>query len=276
MRKLLVAALAAVALLFGSSAVLSASAAPVNPNGSGAVRQATTIPNTQGSVTGWHVADGSLYCPDLAVGMCEWFTGGPYNNTVTGATVKDGSLGAVDLDAATNAKLDAAGPGEQGPAGPAGAVGAQGPAGDPASDVKGSLASKTFDPTTIQYIGGGYFAAGRGFTPIGSITLPAGTWVVSTSVKFTRTVAGVEGVRPQVGLRIGQSPITGAFGTDVGTVGGNDISKVLNKDLWGQSVQSITLLESTVVGVYGHGYTDTQGTADGEISAAVQVNAVRG
>jgi hypothetical protein len=274
MHKRILAAIAAAGLLFGGSAVLSASAAPVNPNGSGAVRQATTIPNTQGSVTGWHVADGSLYCPDLAVGMCEWFTGGPYNNTVTGATVKDGTLGAADLDAATNTKIDAAG--QQGPEGPAGVAGPKGADGDAATDVKGSLVSKTFAPTPIQFIGGGYFAAGRGFTPIGSITLPAGTWVVNTAVTFSRTVAGVDGVRPQVGLRIGQSPVTGDFGTEVGTVGGEDISKVANKQLWGQTVYSITLPETTVIGVYGHGYTDTQGTADNEISAAVQVNAVRG
>lgn len=258
MRSRIIAAFAVVGVLFGGSALLPASAAPVNPNGSGAVRQATTIPNTQGAVTGWHVQDGSLYCSDLGSGMCEWFLSTP-----------DGTIRYNSLDAALKAKVDA-----PGPKGDAGAVGPQGPA---ASDVKGSVVTKTFDPKVIQYIGGPYFDPARGFTTIGTFTLPAGTWVVNTSVKFTRTVAGVEGVRPQVGLRIGQGTASPNWGTDLGTVGGEDISKVANKDLWGQAVQSITLTEETTVGVYGHGFTDTTGIeGSDEISAAVQVFATRG
>lgn len=62
------------------------------------------------SVTGpVQIKDGTVYGADLAPGMVAWFTGGPYNNTVTTNTVKDGSLGEADLDAALKAKLNAPG-----------------------------------------------------------------------------------------------------------------------------------------------------------------------
>lgn len=146
-------------------------------------------------------------------------------------------------------------------------------------DLGKSELTKVFDPAVIKYIGGPYFDPDRGYTTIGTFTLPAGTWDVSTSVTFTRTVAGDAGVRPQVGLRIGQDPTaTGdaRWGKELGTVGGNDISKVKNKQLWGTAQGHITVTTATEVGVYGHGFTDTEGSeGSGEIAAAVTVSAVR-
>lgn len=135
----------------------------------------------------------------------------------------------------------------------------------------------TFDPTLIKYIGGPYFDPARGFTTIGTFTLPAGTWNLDTTVTFSRTVAGDAGVRPQVGLRVGQGTASPDWGTELGTVGGNDISKVKNKQLWGSTQGSITVTSPTVVGVYGHGFTDTEGTeGSNEIAATVKIKVSRG
>lgn len=136
--------------------------------------------------------------------------------------------------------------------------------------------TKTFEPVLIKYIGGPYFDPDRGYTTIGTFTLQPGTWTVSTSVVFKRTVAGDAGVRPQVGLRVGQGTASPDWGTDLGTVGGNDISKVKNKELWGTAQGRITVTAPTTVGVYGHGFTDTEGSeGSNEIAASVQVSAVR-
>lgn len=259
-------AVAAAGLVLGGSAVLSASAAP-QPIGS--ARQVLAGPDTVNSaaVINGSLGESDMYAPFVA-SMRTVFNDGVDSS----AKIKAGVIDYSDLNTALQAKVD-----EAGPKGDTGAAGAKGDQGDPASDVKGSVVTKTFDPKLIQYIGGPYFDPARGFTTIGTFTLPAGTWVINTSAKFTRTVAGVEGVRPQVGLRIGQGTASPNWGTDLGTVGGEDISKAANKDLWGQAVQSITLTEETTVGVYGHGFTDTTGTeGSNEISAAVQVFAQRG
>lgn len=135
---------------------------------------------------------------------------------------------------------------------------------------------KVFEPKLIEFIGGPYFDPDRGFTTLGTFTLPVGTWTVNTSVVFKRTVAGDAGVRPQVGLRIGQGTASPDWGTDLGTVGGNDISKVKNKELWGAAQGQITVTAPTTVGIYGHGFTDTEGSeGSNEISAAVKVSLVR-
>jgi hypothetical protein len=135
---------------------------------------------------------------------------------------------------------------------------------------------KVFDPKLIEFIGGPYFDPARGFTTLGTFTLPTGTWTVNTSVVFKRTVSGDAGVRPQVGLRVGQGTASPDWGTDLGTIGGNDISKVKNKELWGTAQGQITVTSPTTVGIYGHGFTDTEGSeGSNEISAAVKVSLVR-
>lgn len=135
---------------------------------------------------------------------------------------------------------------------------------------------KVFQPTLIKYIGGPYFDPDRGFTTLGTFTLQPGTWTLNTSVVFKRTVAGDAGVRPQVGLRVGQGTASPDWGTDLGTVGGNDISKVKNKELWGTAQGTISVDVPTIVGIYGHGFTDTEGSeGSNEIQATVKVSAVR-
>lgn len=143
------------------------------------------------------------------------------------------------------------------------------------ADVKGEAqVSKDIAPTVIKYIGGRYLDPARGATYLGTFTLPSGRWLVNATVKFNRTVEGDAGVRPMLALRVGQTPED--FGDDYGTVSGVDISKAKDADLFGSSIKLVTVSGSTVVKVYGFGYTDTRGTeGSGEITAAVQVVAVR-
>lgn len=238
--------LGAAALIAGFASTQAASAAPAPVSDAG-VRVAA-VPN----ITGANVVDKSLTKADIKDGsLSEVSLYPPFVASMR--TVFNGTVHMAGLDAELQAKVNA-----------------------PDVDTKGDLTTVTFAPKVIQFIGGGYFEAGRGFTEIGTYTLPAGKWLVNTSVKFTRTVAGDPGVRPQVGLRVDQGTASPNWGTDLGTVGGEDISPVNNKDLWGQSVQSITTTEPKVIGVYGHGFTDTQGTADNQVSASVQVFLQRG
>jgi hypothetical protein len=91
-------ALIAVAAIVGLG-VANANAAPVPDGASRSVSAVTYIPTTKGAVTNYNIKDGTIYCADLAPGMCEWFTGGPFNGTVHEAT----------LDAALRAKVNAVG-----------------------------------------------------------------------------------------------------------------------------------------------------------------------
>jgi hypothetical protein len=83
------------------------------------------IPNTEGSVSGWNLKNGTIYGADIDPNVVKWFTG-TYNNTVTSDSVKDGALAETDLNDAVKTKLNAVG----GPVGPAGPEGPAGPKGD--------------------------------------------------------------------------------------------------------------------------------------------------
>ena len=133
---------------------------------------------------------------------------------------------------------------------------------------------ETVAPATITAMGGS-FATGK--TNVGDFTLPAGTWLVNTSAFFLRTVAGVEGTRPQLALRIGDSyepPIV--WGTDAGTVMGAEISETVNREVTGSDVKVVVLAAPAKVNVYGFGYNDDQGSAgSGQIKVSAQISAVR-
>lgn len=79
------------------------------------------IANTEGSVSGWNLKNGTIYGADIDPNVVKWFTG-TYNNTVTSDSVKDGALAETDLNDAVKNKLNAVG-GPVGPEGPAGAKG---------------------------------------------------------------------------------------------------------------------------------------------------------
>jgi hypothetical protein len=152
-------------------------------------------------------------------------------------------------------------------------------------DVKGDAQFvKPLPAKVIENLGGPYFGATTAtdddrYTKIGEIVVPAGSWMVYTSVQFTRTAAGVAGSRPQVGLRIGQDQTKSddsKWGVSVGTVGGNDIAPFKGADLFGETHEPLVTTENTTVGVYGFGYNDDRGTAgSGEIAASVKITLVR-
>jgi hypothetical protein len=263
-RVLAVVAVATVAVLGG---VTSSQAAPINPSGSGAARQATTIPNTQGAVTGWHIQDGSVYCSDLGSTMCEWFTAPPAYLSVGTPQVKAGAITKDKLSASVQAELAAGGP-----KGDKGDTGAKGDQGDPASDVKGTIVlDKTCAATTIVNIGGS-FATGK--TKVCEFTLPAGKLKMDVSGFFARTAAGPAGTRPELALRVADGS---TWGADYGTIFPGEISPTAGRELTGSTFKVLNVSGPVTVEVFAFGYNDDQGTAgSGQIQVSVDVAATRG
>jgi hypothetical protein len=215
------------------------------------------------SVTSYHIATGGISQQgDFSEAIYNLLRT-PAVNSVTQNALRPDVVNESKLSPGVRLKLNAAGPAE----------------------VFGkSGTTVTIPPTVIEHLGGKYFGdttatADDRYTTLGTMTLPAGTWQVFTSVKFNRTEAGDAGARPQVGLRIGQDQTADAdsrFGRSVGTVGGNDISPAKGHDLFGSTSEFIELDEPTEVGVYGFGYTNTGGTeGSGQITAAVSMTPVR-
>jgi hypothetical protein len=91
---------------------------------------------------------------------------------ITGAQIKNGSIGLVDLSASAKRALK----GQRGPAGPPGATGVAGPAGG-------------FDPAKVSYVEGTSFqvapgaaGSGRAYCPAGAKALSGGWVVISGDV----------------------------------------------------------------------------------------------
>jgi hypothetical protein len=247
MRSRIIFAVALLAALFTISTVGSASAAPVNPSGSGAVRQAVVITNS--SQVAPDALDGSdikpLWVGDFAPSAWAQILGVPYN-----------TVGKPQLKQEVADEL------------------AYGKSGLPT----------TIAPKIIEHLGGPYFGADLTtpaddqFTTLGEVQLGKGTWLVNVSGTFHRTAAGVVGSRPQIGLRIGQDQTAGAakWGIDAGTIGGVEISPGNGHDLFGSSTKVITLTGPTTIGVYGFGYNNDTGTAgSGQIEASAVITPVQ-
>lgn len=138
-RQIAVVGAAVGAVLLGAT---GSAAAAVTPDNAG--RAAAPAPN---SITGSMVKDGTLYGADLAPATVAWFTG-TWNNTVTSASVKDGSLALNDFSAAAKdglkgAKGDQGTTGTTGTTGATGATGPQGPAGTWSGTHWGSVLRNT-------------------------------------------------------------------------------------------------------------------------------------
>ncbi len=153
-------------------------------------------------------------------------------------------------------------------------------------DVKGDMQhAGSLPPKVIENLGGKYFGDTTAtdddrYTKIGEVVVPEGSWMVYTSVQFTRTAEGVAGSRPQIGLRIDQdqtkTEAEGKWGVSVGTIGGNDIAPYKGADLFGQTVEPLVTTKNTTVSVYGFGYNDDRSAAgSGQIAAAVKIVLVR-
>jgi hypothetical protein len=167
-------------------------------------------------------------------------------NSVAGKQVVNGSLGVVELDAYTRGLLEKD---------------------DNTPDVfgTGKIVAQVA-PTTVVNIGGKFVEKA---TVLGQFPLPKGTWLVSTSAAWNRTVAGAAGTRPQIALRYPN-------GGDAGTLTGTDISPTAGRDLTLSGTKVVILTEDTHVTIWAHGYNDDQSAAgSGELTAAVEVSAVR-
>jgi len=131
---------------------------------------------------------------------------------------------------------------------------------------KGSV-KLTVPTTTIANIGGP-FAANA--TNVGTFTLRAGTWLVTTNAVFNRTEAATATdpkTLPQLALR---------YPGDAGTIMGNDISTAVGRELLGATVKTVTVTEPTTVAVYGFGYNDNGSAfASGKINVAAEITATK-
>jgi len=249
----------------------------------GAVGSAVADPGDGPYRGGSSFVDNTLGQQDIYTGTWDYLLSHNSANSVWTTTLNANVVTEDKLSAAVRTKLNTVGTGEQGPkgdtgpigpqgqqgpAGPAGPKGDTGPQGDPATDVKGG-ADVTADIArdTIDNIGGTFSTRA---TELGHFTLPAGTWMVTTSATFYRTATGVEGTRPQMALRY-----NGLAG-DAGTILGQEISETANRELTASITKRVTVAESTVITVYGFGYNDDTGQAGGgQIDADAQITAVR-
>lgn len=158
-------------------------------------------------------------------------------------------------------------PGAPGAPGPQGPQGPQGPAGSPASDVAGTLAgSLTTDPAPINLIGGTFSSRA---TQLGTLTLPAGKYIITGNAFFGSQAAVSGKTRLQLALRT-------EAGDDVGTCFTGATSQLANREITCSTTRVVEFAAQTVVRVYGFGYADDQGSADsGKFGVVSYVTAVR-
>lgn len=167
--------------------------------------------------------------------------------------------------------------GLQGPAGPKGATGPQGPAG-PAGQNSGSLPDSNVwqlpAPTALSAIGGPIQANG---TALGTLTLPAGRYLISANAMFTRTAPDTDTTAasdtyPLITLWQGTTWASD-FSNTVGTFSGGRMSQDTHIDTTasGSAVVVITPAEvsagTNVLHFVGFAYDEDRGS-----EGAVQVD----
>lgn len=138
----------------------------------------------------------------------------------------------------------------------------------------GSLANGPVDipETALAKIGGPFL---DNATLLGSVDLPAGTWLVSTSAVFTRIASGATGTRPQLALRYNATQ-GNPYGLSAGTLMGVEISPTMSRELTESAVEAITVTEPTQMSVFGFGYNDDQSAAGGgQITARARITLLR-
>ena len=249
-----VAGVAAVALAGGGGVLVMTSADAAETPEPGARTLAAGSAIGEGSIQGWHLKNGTIYGADINPDVVKWFTG-TYNNTVTTDSVKDGALGAADLNADLKGKLD---------------------------NGKG-VGTKDFAATAITTIGGSFATAK---TVVGTVEVEAaGTYLVNTSAVFDRKNEATDGylapttdTYPSLVVRYGDdyesSPVK--FGVDAGTIMGSPVSRKGFVELTGSSTKTITVEGPTTLKVYGFGYNeDRSGFGGGQITVAAQVTVVK-
>jgi collagen triple helix repeat protein len=237
-----VAVVAAVALLTGGSAVAASVLAP----------------NTVGSS---QIKDAGVWGPDI------------HDNTIPESKLgwdlrqKIAQGGQQGPAGEQGPKGDTGGQGPKGDAGPKGDTGSAGPKGDQgeagpaASDVLGKSTLKAvYNDKAIEKVGGKFL---ENKTPLGTFTLPAGTWVINSSVQFQRTAASnvTVSVRPQFGIRAFHTE-GNPFGLNFGTVM-PEIAPYAGADAFGSDSHRVELTEETTFTVSAFGYQDDRGGQDG-------------
>lgn len=121
---------------------------------------------------------------------------------------------------------------------------------------------------TIEHIGGKFL---EGKTKVCEFDLPAGVWMLNSTAFFARTVAGVDGTRPQLALRKGTTATE--FGDDYGTILGAEISSSKGRELTGSATKVVA---GGHVDVFAFGYNDDGSSAgSGEVSVSADIVAVR-
>lgn len=252
-----VAALAAAATFLAST---QASAYDASPERTVAATSYTPGPGTVGAL---QLKDKGISSADY--GLYSIWGGHIHDNTIgwpaLGSVIRGQITGAINTSNTATAKANAAADAAA------------------AADAKATQAlnklpvnvAKHCDPVMIAHTGGS-FKTGK--TKVCEFNLPAGTWMINTSAFFARTVAGIEGVRPQMALRVGSTDTV--FGDDYGTILGAEISATVNRELTGSAVKVVTVPAGGVtVEVFGFGYQDNTGDDGAKIAAAADVVAVK-
>jgi hypothetical protein len=180
------------------------------------------------SVASSRIQDGGVAWDDLAA------------NSVSGYKVKDGTIAESDLSTGVLNKLNAE---DQ--------VG---------EDVKGATTLKAaYNTVTVENTGGPWLDRK---TDLGSFVLPAGTWVIHSKAKFTRTVADetdpIWMTKPQFSVRAFPTA-SNPFGQDFGTVMG-PIAPFVGADMFGSDAVRVQLTEETTFTVAIFGYQDDRGS----------------
>jgi hypothetical protein len=153
---------------------------------------------------------------------------------------------------------------------------AGGPKGEPGEDGKDGVVkvyAESTDEKMVTTVGGtfGQFPSPRA-TKLGEITLPAGSYALTSEGFFTNTDATSGKTRMQLAVRI---PTASGWGEDFGTCFTGAISPLNNRESHCSATRPMTLGQETTLEVYAFGYADDQGSADsGKVKAKAYLTAV--
>lgn len=183
------------------------------------------------------LTDGSIYQAQFNQNVWKQLLGVP-NGSVYNSSLNNGIVSENKLAPAVVAKLNKTTPAE----------------------VFGKLGGELkINPTDIDTIGGKWI---DGKTTLGSLTLPAGTYLVNSEVTIDRLDKTETGylvpttdTMPQFALRFDIN-VNNTFGTSAGTVMGNPISKAGYTELTGSSTKLVFLDAETTITAYGFGYNE--------------------
>lgn len=120
--------------------------------------------------------------------------------------------------------------------------------------------------STVRMVGG-RLSGHR--TQLGQFTLPAGTWLITTTALFYRISASTKTARPELALKYGDN-------RSAGLITGVAISPNRAGKLAGSAVQTVTFLAPTNIGAFGS-VTNDDGSrfAARQILVSAQVTATR-